>query len=55
MNRREQFWFWLAWRVPARLVYFCVVRAAVETEPKDYPGDKTALEMLAHLTAGAAR
>lgn len=24
---QERFWFWLAWRLPRRLVYFAVIRA----------------------------
>lgn len=23
----ERFWFWLAWKLPRKLVYFCTVRA----------------------------
>lgn len=47
----DTFWMWLAWHLPARLVYWCVVRAAVKAEPQEYPGEKTALEMLDALRA----
>lgn len=36
----------LIWRLPRRVVYWCVVRAAVKVEPNEYPGEVTALEML---------
>ncbi len=26
MRRRENFWRWLAWRVPRRLAYWCALR-----------------------------
>lgn len=45
----DKFWIWLAWHLPVRLVYWCVIRAAVKVEPQEYPGDKTAREMLCML------
>ena len=26
MSRSEKFWFWLAWKLPRKLVYWCALR-----------------------------
>lgn len=38
------------WRLPRRIVYWCVVRAAVTTKPIEYPAEATAREMLGALS-----
>lgn len=37
---------WFIWRLPKRVVYWCVIRAAVEVEPNYSPAGVTAEEML---------
>lgn len=39
----------IVWRLPRRVVYWCVVRAALVVEPNSYPGDVTAEQMLKTL------
>lgn len=34
------------WKLPRKIVYWCVIRAACEAEPREYPGEKTAVELL---------
>lgn len=36
----------IIWRLPRRVVYWCVVRAAVKVEPNTDPSDVTAAQML---------
>jgi hypothetical protein len=53
VNRYEReklavrFWTWIAWRLPRRLVYWAVIRAATKPpEGNVYPADRTASEIL---------
>lgn len=44
-TRREKFAFWLAWKLPERVVYWCFIRMATENCP-GYPGDQTVGEVV---------
>jgi hypothetical protein len=39
----------IVWRLPKKIVYWCVVRAACIAEPNYYPGEVTAERMLKSL------
>jgi hypothetical protein len=41
----------IVWRLPRKIVYWSVVRAACAVEPNEYPGDVTAERMLKALDA----
>jgi hypothetical protein len=36
----------IIWKLPKRVIYWCVIRAAVEVEPNSSPAGVTAEEML---------
>lgn len=36
----------LVWKLPTRIIYWAVIRAAARVEPDRYPGDVTATQML---------
>lgn len=47
---RRDFWMNLAWLLPRKLVYWCVVRAAVKAEPNLNPSGVTAIEMMREMS-----
>lgn len=48
-RRQQRIPMVIANRLPRRVVYWAVIRAACLAEPQEYPGEKTALEMLKAL------
>lgn len=45
-RRAGTFGRWLTWKLPRRVIYWCVVRAAVEVDHEGNPENVTASEML---------
>jgi hypothetical protein len=50
----ERFWTLIAWKLPDRLVYWTIIRAAV-TEEKGHPGYVNALTMLRRFEGNYVR
>lgn len=52
----EKFIIWFVWLLPAKLIYYCAVRAAANATTGDYgnktPGDVSIIDMLEAWSSG---
>lgn len=50
-RKQERLVMWVAWKMPRRIVYWCVVRAACKVEPNYSPADVPAIDLMRAMSA----